>query len=304
MQLIYLQILRFIAATSVVVFHSLGQTEKVFPTGELQIFGLFHHGDYGVDIFFVISGFIIFYSTYRSNPHWSHFLRRRVERIAPLYWVLTLGLFSLALTAPQVFKNTGGYTIPYLLQSLGYVSFMSGKMPVIYVGWSLEYEMFFYLAVTFALLAMKDHAWELVAGLLCLGICVGLIFGVAPNNSTLYFLTNPQIFEFVLGMFAAMLFYTGGAPKLTIAAVGLTFGVLLIRDPANRAVIAGAPATVAVLAAAYLSRALPNAPGFTSLPAKLGDASYSIYLVQIFTISALVNFLPNSFRACRLTCLS
>lgn len=290
MELVYIQILRFVAAASVVIFHSLAQGQLIFPDRSAPVFGLFVNGGYGVDFFFVISGFIIFYSTYRSNPHWRQFLRRRMERIAPLYWILTLTLFGLGAAVPQLFKSTDWISVSHLIHSLTYTSFTTGQMPLLYVGWSLEYEMFFYLAVTLAIMSAKNHAWELVAGLLCLGIDLGLVFSIDTSSPVLYFFTNPIILEFVLGAFVAMLLFSGRASWPVAISIGVTFAILFVRDPMNRAVIVGIPATLTVLGAAYLSRA--SKPWLNeSLPARLGDASYSIYLVQIFTISLVIKYL-------------
>ncbi len=64
----------------------------------------------------------------------------------PVYWFLTLLIVALALLMPQVFRGTNWLDIHHLVTSLFFVSFTDGVPPLLYVGWSLEYEMFFYLA--------------------------------------------------------------------------------------------------------------------------------------------------------------
>ena len=77
------QLLRFIAAFLVVLTHTLGEYEWSRP-----------FGSFGVDIFFVISGFIIYVIT---DKDFEYFLRKRLIRIVPMYWVFTLGVAAIAL---------------------------------------------------------------------------------------------------------------------------------------------------------------------------------------------------------------
>jgi peptidoglycan/LPS O-acetylase OafA/YrhL len=105
-QFIYVQVLRFIAATSVVIFHAVGTAMKHIPGQSAFGYGIFRHGDLGVDIFFVISGFIIFHSTYLVRTSSLDFLLRRLQRIVPIYWLFTLGMVALSVFIPSVFSDT------------------------------------------------------------------------------------------------------------------------------------------------------------------------------------------------------
>ena len=95
-----IQILRFLAAFSVMMVH-------------LPLFGF---GAWGVDIFFVISGFIMMYVT-ESNER--NFLVKRIIRIVPLYWMLTMGVFSIAIFFPNLLNNTSA-NLEHLIKSLFY----------------------------------------------------------------------------------------------------------------------------------------------------------------------------------------
>ncbi len=132
--LVNIQILRFLAAAAVVAFHAWGVAPNYIavPDGTPS-FGLWH-GGHGVDLFFVISGFIIFYATQDSGLTPAAFLRRRVERIVPLYTVAIVAVTTLALLWPAVFGTPGWYTPRHILKSLVFVSFSDGEMPVVYVG--------------------------------------------------------------------------------------------------------------------------------------------------------------------------
>ena len=95
-----IQVLRFLAAFSVMMVH-------------LPIFGF---GSWGVDIFFVISGFIMMYVTEFNERN---FLIKRIIRIVPLYWILTLGVFSVAFFFPDLLNNTTA-SLDHLIKSLFY----------------------------------------------------------------------------------------------------------------------------------------------------------------------------------------
>ena len=121
-----IQLLRFLAALAVIGVH--------LP--------LINAGGFGVDIFFFISGFIISYVTIRGRDH---FLLKRIIRVVPIYWLLTFGVFGLAAIAPTLLNNTTADLV-HLAKSLFFVPFDkngSGLFPVLFVGWTLNYEMFF-----------------------------------------------------------------------------------------------------------------------------------------------------------------
>src|SRR4051794_25907317 len=101
--LVHIQILRLVAAAAVVAFHALGVAPDGFKLPEGAISFVLSYGGRGVDLFFVISGFIIFYATQRANLTPAEFLRRRVERIVPLYFLVTLAVTILAVTLPATF---------------------------------------------------------------------------------------------------------------------------------------------------------------------------------------------------------
>ena len=157
--LVYIQILRLLAAVAVVAFHAWGVAPEGFKVPEGAISFVLSYGGRGVDLFFVISGFIIFYATHRATLTPAEFLRRRVERIVPLYFVVTFAVIILAMTLPATFGTDGWYTPRHILKSLAFIAFTDGEMPVVYMGWSLEYEMYFYLTVAL-LMALTRDVWR------------------------------------------------------------------------------------------------------------------------------------------------
>src|SRR5437868_7137127 len=87
--LVYIQVLRFLAAFAVVAFHAWGVAPEGYKVPDNFVSFVLSWGGRGVDLFFVISGFIIFYATHRANQDAGEFLRRRVGRIVPLYFFVT-----------------------------------------------------------------------------------------------------------------------------------------------------------------------------------------------------------------------
>ena len=129
-----IQVLRFFAAFSVMMVH--------LP--------VFEFGIWGVDIFFVISGFIMMYVTENNEKF---FLLKRIFRIVPLYWILTLGVFALAIFVPDVLNNTTA-NIVHLIKSLFFIPFDkngTGHFPILFLGWTLNFEVIFYFLFSLSL---------------------------------------------------------------------------------------------------------------------------------------------------------
>src|ERR1700712_4916542 len=98
--LLHIQVLRFFAALAVVAFHAWGVAPDGHKVPEGAIAFALSYGGRGVDLFFVISGFIIFHATHRASLTPAQFLRRRVERIVPLYFFAIFCVTVLALVLP------------------------------------------------------------------------------------------------------------------------------------------------------------------------------------------------------------
>src|SRR3954470_8421388 len=280
--LVYIQILRFFAALAVVAFHALGLAPKGYEVADSTLSLALSYGGRGVDLFFVISGFIIFYTTQDPALTPGGFLRRRVERIVPLYFFVIAAFTVLALTLPAIFATPGWYTPRHILKSLAFISFTDGEPPVVAVGWSLEYEMYFYLAVAL-LMALTRHVWRNIVAIFSALAVLGQLPGVSAALGNYAFFTDAIILEFVLGVVAGHLFVHGRIGWPMLVATACAFAAVLIRDPFNRAIVAGIPGCCLVAAAAFISRGRSTAWWPERALARLGDASYSIYLAQVET---------------------
>jgi peptidoglycan/LPS O-acetylase OafA/YrhL len=186
-----IQALRALAATSVIFAH--------VP--------FVNRGGFGVNIFFVVSGFII---CYISSVSPRHFLLKRVFRVVPLYWLGTLGVFLIAVVAPHML-NFSTARPDELLKSLFFIPFVkeSGRaVPLLFLGWTLEYEMFFYLVFAVVLAINKKLAgWLAILALAGVAIAGSLTH---PASLTLKFYSRPIIMEFALGILAFYLWKSWG----------------------------------------------------------------------------------------------
>ncbi len=267
-----LQALRAFAALNVVVFHCIGTSQ--FYGFTPQFFLLFEGwGANGVDIFFVISGFVMIYTQWRSPRHPYNFALNRLLRIAPIYWVLTTFVVVLFLALPEGMLNSSGPDLSSILFS--YI-FLAGALthgtPVIYVGWTLEYEMAFY-AIFAGSAFIKDKILQL--GFLGLAIA-GLIIFLPYDAIALEFLFGVIIGALYLQDRKVRHPWVLGVVGIILLSLSLGHSISSIWRP----IIWGVPAALIVTAALFIPQA--RARTLTLL----GDASYSIYLVQIFTIPA------------------
>src|SRR5664279_2860656 len=255
--LVHIQVLRFFAAVAVVAFHAAGIAPDGFKVPDGAVAFALSYGGSGVDLFFVISGFIIFYATHRFDAsHGSKltpagFLRRRVERIVPLYFFVILAVTILAVTLPATFGTPGWFTPRHILKSLAFIAFTDGEMPVVYVGWSLEYEMYFYLAVAL-LMAWTHDVWRNIVMLFSALATVGRLPGVDAALGHYAFFADPMILEFVFGVIGGGVFVNGRVGWPMPVAAACAIAALLVTDPFSRVIVSGVPFACLVAAAAFV----------------------------------------------------
>lgn len=268
-----IQALRAFAAANVVLFHIIG-TSTSYSQGVDILKCLEGWGGNGVDIFFVISGFVMLHTqmTQRRSP--LQFIKNRVIRIAPIYWLITAVVLALYLALPSIFRGME-ITPVWAVSSLLFTSsIFAGQHPVVYLGWTLEWEMFFYAMFALGLFFKK---WTFQAATVAVAI------------AAISLLTGEFIaVEFLFGMLAACLFKqcaltrTQGVASFVLGSLLLllTLSPGLADLDLDRALMWGIPSFFIVCGVV----ACPQLKGWL-LP-YLGDASYSIYLVQILTIPA------------------
>ena len=169
-----LQALRAFAALNVLLFHcfSIGTIYGFKP--KLLSF-LEGWGGNGVDILFVMSGFVMVLVQGRSPKTPTQFFLNRLERIVPLYWSVTLLCVAVVLALPHAFKEAS-FDGRHALASLFFVSGFAGfRFPVLVQGWTVEYEMLFYLVFAASLLARPNVGFLLVTVALAACAAFGIV---------------------------------------------------------------------------------------------------------------------------------
>lgn len=272
-----IQVMRAIAAIAVVFVH--------IPV-------LAKNGTWGVDLFFVISGFIMCHVTEQSSDH---FFIKRLIRVVPLYWAGTIGLFVLACVAPNLLQNTTANLI-HLFKSLAFIPFRKGVavQPVMFLGWTLNYEILFYCL--FAISIKLSHRYRAV---ICSGFILALVvYGemAQPDTIPIRFWTSSITIEFILGM---VCYYA-------YRATGISHTREIFNPSRIGWYLAGAMALACLPLATYLAeynRVLKYGVAATlslyfvlcglsgiRLPGSmvlLGDASYSLYMFHPYIIQTL-----------------
>ena len=293
-----IQVLRAVAAFLVVVGHAAHETEALSAvTGRPAVAFPAVNWGFGVDIFFVISGFIMVYTSvdlFGRPGAWRIFLTRRLVRIVPLYWLLTTVLLVGALLAPQLLNVPIGNWQHVLASYLFIPSLrIPGEIrPVMALGWTLNMEMFFYALFAGALIFPFRKGMAVLALAIVSFALIGMVFD--PQQVQLAFWSQSIVLEFLFGCLLAVAFLKGARLTVPVAmlvgAVGFA-GMLKIPGFDGQGALPdglrwGVPALLVVAAAAL-------SPGSSSRIvlwlAALGDASYSLYLAHPFILRPFRN---------------
>jgi peptidoglycan/LPS O-acetylase OafA/YrhL len=285
-----IQMLRAVAALGVVALH-IGH-EGATRLGLCNPLPGFSLGAAGVDLFFVISGFIMVYASdalFARAGAPAYFFTRRLARIVPLYWAAT----AAAVVCFVLFRYAGALeqlTWQMLAASLAFLPWPRADglmLPVHLLGWTLDYEMFFYLVFALALTLTRRNAVFAVTALFLALAVAGRVFALPQPFA---FWCDPVILEFCFGMLIALAWREGarlprGAAALLVIAGFAAFALGTMTGGWPRLVLWGVPAA-AIVAGAVLAG--PREGGaITRVFVFLGDASYSIYLVHWLAILAL-----------------
>lgn len=294
-----IQVLRAYAAISVMIGHA---TMEAFTNYKVD------HNAFnefpllaGVDIFFVISGFIMYHT---SSQHFGKegairsFLWRRFVRIIPLYWafttlmVLTLIVLSSSVRTAQL--DWGNVISSYLF--VPYTSANGKIIPVLSLGWTLNYEMFFYLIFAATLLLSRKIGTIALLSSLVAFTALGAMLD--PEIAPLKFWSDSIILEFGFGVLLSVAMQNNRIHKSMFAAVffaAIGFALLLFFSnyfpDLPRAIKGGVPATLILLAClAVPERIDSRIPHWLML---IGDSSFALYLCHRFVMRPLTMAMGN-----------
>lgn len=298
--------IRGIAALLVVLFHFREELNNVYPFKTLGD-ALFINGYIGVDLFFIISGFVISLST-KTDASIKNFLLKRFFRIYPVYLLCMILVIWLWKEKIDVVA----------LKSLVFIPLDFSKLApwygysIIITAWTLTYEIVFYLVFAISMLISWKHRLLVCAAIiLMMNVTLQLIFtnsltldpykGITlPEGypfAALYIikiLSSPLIFEFVLGSLLYLLLGSSELAKkidglvVKVFLIGSIFGMLLFyvlsKNGSHGVLSAGFYSVFLILSAIIYEQKYKV--GFSRALVWLGNISYSLYLIHPVVIKS------------------
>lgn len=289
--------LRGLASVMVVLIHALGSVTLKFPAEHSALPRSFQDYLYlcssSVDFFFLISGFTMFYVYAKDfgKPYaWLDFLVRRSIRIVPMYWLVTAFMASILLFAPHLF-STLKFQWQHALDSFIFIPTTNSageNFPMLNVGWTLWYEMYFYLLFGVAMLGSARTALWAMGIYFSASVIAGHV--VSYTSPALNVLLNQLVLEFFLGGLAGYLALRGRIVRVQLA-WGLAVAGLAIfmvqffagEWQAGRLFTRGAPALLILVGLVSL-----EVQGRFTAPAwvmRIGDECYSLYLIHTVVLA-------------------
>ena len=290
-QIYSIQGLRGLAALAVVIAHS-------FEHGKLGGVPALFTGRFGVEVFFVISGFVI---TLASGKGWfdpRDFAIRRFMRVAPLYWLTTLLVGGLAIALPSIFRNTS-FDLSYFISSILFIPDpipgTDDWRPLFKLGWTLNYEVFFY-AIVCAFFWCRTSLSRSICLISIMLLFVVISFGIEIRSGIASFYFNLNLMPFIAGvvicealrqtanLMARMADYT---LILLLVAVASLYWALQFSHEEYRTfpghIALTSAAVMVVLTALSIEHVFSRS---VSMWSWLGNISYSLYLLHMFVVGA------------------
>ena len=313
----FIQMLRGIACILVALMHI---SVTFFNTYHSYFLGnIFKFGGSGVDIFFVLSGFIITYSNRQYITRASgigKFLKKRAIRIFPIYWIIISFFLLVQLLLPGFYRTHFPLNFSTIVTT--YLLWPNHNM-VNGVSWTLTNELFFYLLFTIALLVPQKKAilFFLFAYLFFLIVLPILPFvTIGSNNTFTSLLIFPMNIEFLMGILVVLFleqfpikwcmpFAVAGTGLFIVSAIAFDNGISFFHSVYDRALLFGFPSFLIILS--LVKYELAVGIKINNLTLRIGDASYSIYLFHLPVIAAFFKImaklpLTNHFILVMLSC--
>jgi peptidoglycan/LPS O-acetylase OafA/YrhL len=295
-----IQILRGIAALGVVYTHC--ATEGGFN-------GLKNTGAWGVDIFFIVSGFIIAYIVSRNTEN---FMIKRIFRVVPLYFIATFSIVFVAVIFPDLIHGTK-ISMEKIIKSILFIPYkdeLKQNLPILGPGWTLNFEMFFYLIMAFCVFLVKNKKY---LPMFCSAVLIVLlfVFNVVKLDFFIfeyYRSYNGGLFpEFIYGLLLYLIYShiksrtsIISSPNILlliriiciVVIIGslvylITSDVMGVYFSENRNLQKGIPALLLVIAALLLEENVNVKGVIAKIFVLLGDASYAMYLFHYHIIAFL-----------------
>ncbi|MBK1617709.1 hypothetical protein CKO42_04420 [Lamprobacter modestohalophilus] len=293
-----IQALRAVAIFLVLLLHLVSLAAHYRP-GDVAHVGWAGIGHAGVDLFFVISGFIMYLIGHRQSAGWSaagRFLYRRAARVYLPYWLWFLVAFLVYLSAPQIMLLKPGQITDLFHSFLLIPTWTPQLLPV---SWTLKYELYFYAVCAFILFLPGRYRLSAAGGWLLYMLTGQWVCSqppMAPCEPALFLTMHPIMFEFAMGALVGFLYeqktylswasrYLLGLGVLVLLAVFVVyvfFAIDLDANAWNRVVLFGLPAALIVFGATLAER--DQQARVSPWLVAVGNASYSYYLSHLIVI--------------------
>lgn len=289
-----IQILHGVAALMIVAHHFM---QRFYNFEDSNMVGNFfsNHGSFGVDIFFVISGFIMAMIIIESQKNSKEFI---LNRIIPNYWFWTFVVLIMGVFIPSF--STSHTTFESLLKSLFFISHFNpegtlGYIPTLTVGWTLNIEMFFYILVAISLVLKIENYKKLlfISVLLTSLPILHKIFGLEFYKVVA---GNIRLFEFVSGIFLYFIWtnyknvFFQNYIYITILSIVSIIGMIVLPKILAYIVLSF---FIVYLALFFEKSILNHNSYFKNILIKMGEISYSIYLVHITVLWSFFTLFDN-----------
>ncbi|MCO7209696.1 acyltransferase [Pseudoalteromonas sp. ACER1] len=275
-----IQYLRAIAAFMVLLSHAAFKLE----TYGSDMMEWYRIGSYGVDLFFIISGFIMCLTIEKKRQSFIVFMKKRIIRIIPLYWALTSVALVIYIAMPEAVNSSGGHTS--ILSS--YFLIPDGSKYLINNGWTLSYEFYFYFI--FSMCFVFPHLQKQIT---CIILALLFLIGALVNfdGQLFSFFTNNILLEFALGILAYYLLKAHplnvflSSTSFTLGCLGLIFVNIYgeVNSIFGRSFNGGIPMFLIFIGFVSLESKLK----FNSPLYQMGMSSYSLYLLHPFILAAV-----------------
>lgn len=292
-----IQNLRGFAALLVLIHHIFMDTRQYGENSFLinNFYALEYFGNIGVDIFFVISGFImvLVHGNDFLKPHAVRiFLIKRIIRVVPLYWILSMVSAFLLFFFPHLFGAGKMLELHHAVSSFFFIpsrNTAGDVIPILSVGWTLNFEMYFYMVFSLFLFFPKR---VFIPGITLFFIASISLHVLNPTNTYLVMITNPLLIEFLLGVYIGALYLNRRLIKpsytLIIMCGMLFFSNIFLHPPIEaRMIYFGIPSALLL----YVLISYENYKGDPLCGNKfsyMGTISYSLYLSHIFVYKFVI----------------
>lgn len=295
-----IQALRGVAILLVVFFH-LSNVEKRYGGSNLILPDFMQFGMSGVDLFFVISGFVMVTVTrgkFQDFIPIIKFIYRRVSRIYPLFWFYSVAVMMFFLIQPSWFDSRH-FDQVNIFDSFFLIPQVEAN--ILLVSWSLIHEIYFYVVFSLILVAFSERAFIFSLFLWAMGVVAADLY-LESFTPLLRLVSHPLTCEFIAGCMVGRIYYRYKT-KVKISRAGwsyisavsffmLPFGYLLYRDltgievPSSwsRVALFGGPSALLLCSLAFAETNGRLLPRWLIL---VGDASYSVYLSHLLVFKAL-----------------